>query len=412
VQEPFRLKRFICVQMGARRGYAVPAILERAGLLERFYTDICGDIGIGRMASRLSNLPFVGASFARLAGRRLPESIREKTYTFSGAALRHALCSSRVASNIEAKLREQIRFDGDIGKAMIFTGYGSATHIYSMLGEGGPFIAEAHKRGLQIVSEVYISLSADNLLRTEREAYPGWESDVPDYKRLRREFGAPEVLVGCTDYFICPSHVVRDDLVSNWGVPERATVVVPYGVDPTWLALEARPVRGRVLFVGSATLRKGIHYLAMAAEKLAARGYGYDFRVAGDVTDEVKAQPACKHLTFLGRIPRDRIHREFQEADLFVLPSLAEGSAGATYEALAAGLPVITTKATGSVVRDGIEGRLIAERDTGALAEAIEELLEDRLLRDRLALAARARARDHDWGRYGERLVESLQILN
>jgi len=68
----------------------------------------------------------------------------------------------------------------------------------------------------------------------------------------------------------------------------------------------------------------------------------------------VYRQSICRSLSFLGRVPRDRIHEEFQTADLFVLPTLAEGSAEVTYEALAAGLPVITTKSAGSVVRDGI----------------------------------------------------------
>ncbi len=116
----------------------------------------------------------------------------------------------------------------------------------------------------------------------------------------------------------------------------------------------------------------------------------------------------CRNLTFLGRVPRDRVRSEFQQADIFVLPSLAEGSAEATYEALAAGLPVITTKAAGSVVRNGIEGRIVLERDPDALAQAIEEITEDRALRNRMALAARARARDFTWHRYGEQLLAAL----
>ncbi|NEP01918.1 MAG: glycosyltransferase family 4 protein [Symploca sp. SIO2E9] len=67
----------------------------------------------------------------------------------------------------------------------------------------------------------------------------------------------------------------------------------------------------------------------------------------------------------------------FNERIQINLFSLAEGSAGLTYEALAAGLLVITTEATGSVHRDGIEGFIIPERDSGALAARIEELLED-----------------------------------
>ena len=187
--------------------------------------------------------------------------------------------------------------------------------------------------------------------------------------------------------------------------------MVPYGMNQKWLELEPKPRRGRVLFVGTADLRKGIHYLAMAAEKLTGRGLNYEFRVAGNVTDQVRSQPACRHLNFLGRVPRDRIHKEFQQADVFVLPSLAEGSAEVTYEAIAAGVPVVTTRAAGSVARDAIEGRIVPERDPEALADAIEQIVEDRAARDRMAHAARERARDYTWERYGKRLVTALKRL-
>jgi glycosyltransferase involved in cell wall biosynthesis len=186
---------------------------------------------------------------------------------------------------------------------------------------------------------------------------------------------------------------------------------VPYGVNPRWLALEPKPIRGRVLFVGTAGLRKGIHYLAMATEKLICRGRNYEFRVAGNVTDQVRRQPICRHLNFIGRVPRDRIHQEFQQADVFVLPSLAEGSAEVTYEAAAAGVPVVTTRAAGSIVRDDIEGRIVQERDLDALADAVEQIVENRALRDQMAHAARERARDYTWEQYGERLVTALKHL-
>ena len=56
------------------------------------------------------------------------------------------------------------------------------------------------------------------------------------------------------------------------------------------------------------------------------------------------------------------------------IPSLHEGSALAIYEGLASGLPVITTKPSGSVVRDGIEGRIVPIRNVDALAAAMSDL--------------------------------------
>ena len=75
-------------------------------------------------------------------------------------------------------------------------------------------------------------------------------------------------------------------------------------------------------------------------------------------------------------------------ADVFVFPSLFEGSAVVTYEALACGLPSVVTPEAGSVVRDGVEGFLVAPRDVLALAERMEQLGNDPGLRDRMSAAA------------------------
>jgi glycosyltransferase involved in cell wall biosynthesis len=402
--------RFIVAQIGARHGYAVPAILEQAGLLERFYTDICGDVGWGRQIARARCVPGLCGRLARLAGRRLPRAIWGKTRTFGWVACRHAWRARRTHGDAAA-FRAQLRFSDALGRAMARAGYGSATHVFSMLGECAPFLIEGSRRGLKVASEVYIMLSTERLLAMERREFPDWEPDLPDFAAIRREAMPEDVLLTRSDHFICPSPAVQDDLIATFGVSRGRTSLVPYGVHAYWLALEPRPVRGRILFAGEPNLRKGIHYFAMAAQRLRRSGHGYRFRVAGGVARTVAEQPLCRGLDFLGRVPRERIHEEFAAADVFVLPSLAEGSAEVTYEALAAGVPVVTTVAAGSVVRDGVEGRIVPERDPEALADAIARIVEDRDRRARMSVAARERARDYTWERYGERLVGALRSV-
>jgi glycosyltransferase involved in cell wall biosynthesis len=259
------------------------------------------------------------------------------------------------------------------------------------------------------VSEIYIPLSTERILTEERKKFPGWEENVPDYAAVCRGFeslGGPRA---DADSAICPSEWVRDDLVRNFGFPSEHTAIVPYGVNPELFSVRNEPVRGRILFAGTAELRKGIHYLAMAAEKLVEHGFHCEFRVAGNVEQSVTNQRQCRYLTFLGRVPRAGMTREFAVADLFVLPSLAEGSAETTYEALACGVPVVTTLEAGSVVRDGIDGRIVPSRDPEALANAIAEIVEDRQKRERMSRAALDRAHDYTWERYGERLLAALR---
>ena len=389
----------------------MPSLLQSAGMLQRFYTDIAGNSGLGAILTFLRPLQRNNQQLARLASRKLPERIKQYTTTFGSVWLNGLLKSIFIRGDADREFIHHLKQDQRWGQQMIQAGYGEATHVYSMLGEGSPFLLEARRRGLMVVVEVYILLATEEILRVERQKFPDWEPPAPNFHELRVSCGYDSTVAHLGDCFICPSLAVQEDLVNQWNIPRERTVIVPYGMNPSWLTMTPKPQRGRVLFVGTADLRKGIHYLAMASEKLAAAGAQYEFRVAGNVTDQVRHHPACRHLTFLGRVPRDRIQDEFASADVFVLPSLAEGSAEVTYEALASGLPIVTTPAAGSVARDGVEGIIIRERDVDGLAAALSRIIEDRPLRSQMAAAARERAQEYTWEKYGQRLLEVLRDL-
>lgn len=121
------------------------------------------------------------------------------------------------------------------------------------------------------------------------------------------------------------------------------------------------------------------------------------------------AGPLLADVTLLGRAAHAEMPSRLAEADVFVFPSLFEGSAVVTYEALASGLPLIVTPQAGSVARDGQEGLMVPPRDPEALASAMVQLGEDATLRDRLARAARRRAEQFDWNRYQAAVVANLR---
>jgi glycosyltransferase involved in cell wall biosynthesis len=109
-----------------------------------------------------------------------------------------------------------------------------------------------------------------------------------------------------------------------------------------------------------------------------------------------------------GIIPRSEMMKEYQWADVFLLPSICEGSATAIYEALAAGLPVICTENAGSVVRDGIDGFIVPIRDSRAIADALLRLAKNPALRARMSSQAKERASEFTVERYGQRLMDVL----
>jgi glycosyltransferase involved in cell wall biosynthesis len=115
------------------------------------------------------------------------------------------------------------------------------------------------------------------------------------------------------------------------------------------------------------------------------------------------------HLSLLGEVPRAEIHRQFAWADVFLLPSICEGSATVCYEALSHGLPVITTENSGSVVRDQVDGFIVPIRDAESIADRVERLADDADLRARMSGNALARASEFTLEKYGERLLEALR---
>lgn len=398
--------------MGARRDYAVPLVFQQAGLLELFYTDFAGNVGKGEWLSRIGPLLGVKAAAQRLQRRRVPEAITGKTVAVGRPV--SWLINNCMARGMKGagRFRQHLRWGKVLGQTVNRKGFGSATHLYSMLGEFGPMRTGAKQARLSVVTEFYIRLSAERIVENEQRAFASWEPRPPELDSVRREFAEERGLVGLTDFAVCPSEVVARDLEKDFSFPSDRTAVVPYGVDPERFNTGSIPVPGRVLFVGTAGLRKGVHYLAMAAEELARRGRQYEFCLAGDFSPRIAKHPACQRLHFLGRIPRHQIAQQFATADVFVLPSLAEGSAEATYEALAVGIPVITTPATGSVVRNEIEGLIVPERDADALANAVERVIENRPLRAQLGAAARLRACEYDLKAYGERLVRAVKSFS
>lgn len=399
------MKRFIALQTGARRNYAVPSILEKSGLLEVFYTDLCADTGLVAKLDRLFPKPLRRGALNQLLNRRVPPNLKEKVMTCDWAALRY-LARQKLAGSNPIKQHQALSiFNQEFGETVLRKGLGEATHIFSMFGEGGSILEFAKQQGIKTITEIYISPSTHRIVQAEREQFSDVEPVIP-LEIIQKDYAWFSKLCEFTDVFIVPSQFVEKGL-KEFGVTQEKCQIVPYAVNDSWFKLNNRPTRGRILFVGTAELRKGIHVLGMAAQKLSDRNY--EFRVAGNVS-VVRQHKLTQSLNFLGRIPRTQVQQEYTQADIFVLPSLAEGSAEVTYEALAAGLPVITTAAAGSVVRDGIEGFIVPERNPDAIAERIEELVENRQLRSRMAAAARERAKDFSWDKYAQRLLAVLAI--
>lgn len=391
--------RITVVQPGARLHYAVPQIFARAGVLRALYTDAHADHWWGKAARRL--LPTCApAALRRFVGRNLPEGLpRGSVIDFPAAALLQAF--ARRAGGTFAH--------DAILRAMSSASFGPADVIYTvMINEDIETLTRIRQSGARIVHECMIGPDVGEWVLREAELFPSVET-APDRASIDAGRVLDRAKYALADLILVPSEFTAGAVRRLCVSPERVRVV-PYGLDVArYAGASVDPQPGRVLTVGSVGLRKGHPYLAAASREIARRGLPATFRVAGPVPAGIDRHPLLAGPAYLGQVPRGQITEEFQAADIFVLPTLADSFSLAHLEALAHGLPVITTPNCGSVVRDGIEGFIVPIRDSVALADRIELLVSDRRLRDRMSEAARARAAEFTLERYSERLLGAVR---
>ncbi|MGB6198960.1 MAG: glycosyltransferase [Candidatus Acidiferrales bacterium] len=250
---------------------------------------------------------------------------------------------------------------------------------------------------------------AREMLAREAERWPDFADSLPSAQSLLEKGlkrNAEEIKLA--DIILAPSPYVREALIACGAAPERIRDV-PFGVDLERFSPRPRENDGifRVLFVGKLSQRKGIAQLLEAFRRLRLPRAQLEF--VGDIVGSGRWLARYRDaFVWRPQVANAALPEIYSRSDVFVLPSLHEGSALVTYEALACGVPVIATPNTGSVVRDGIEGFLVPPAEIEALAERLLELYRAPERRREMARAARCRAKEFSWNAYGERLAAAV----
>lgn len=270
--------------------------------------------------------------------------------------------------------------------------------------------AAAKKRGARAVYELplgYYAGVARELARARR-ARPHLPLNVraePEWKRRRKD----EEL-SLSDCVVVPCGWAEESLSDSPAAP-RAVTRIPYGTPADEMEARAERPRGpfTVLFAGQVGLRKGVPLLLEAWRRLGLKDARLWLAGSKNLSDAYLSDYAGS-FQYLGVLPRARLLERMRQADLFVFPSLAEGFGLVIGEAMAAGLPVLTTTNTGGpeLVTDGAEGWCVPAHDVDALAARLEWAAREREELWRMGLRARARAERWTWADYRRRLVAEL----
>lgn len=399
--------KFAFLHPGSRHGYAIPSIFWRSGLLFKVYTDFFVSKKVSRYLTNFSEL---------LGYQHISKYLQSRTSSQLNAKLVKSyylnclgdFINLKKTKNLDEVLncyRQQVvslskKMEQDAER---FQG------IYSFF-MGGLESFELMPDKVKILDIIHLPhFFLIPLLQGEFEKFSDWITvknmyqDGADEFILERESKELEL----ADIILCPSELVRE-VVESYIPEKKSQVHLSYYPVPMWVdsyiqtnifeqknfSLRNEPLK--ILFAGTLNLRKGIQYLLPALRSL--KGMNFEAKIVGslDITEAKIAeyQDICE---FTGSVSKKELAKLYSWADLFVFPSTAEGSAGVVYEAMSFGLPILTTKASGSVVRNGLDGFVMSQISVEEIAEKISFFYKDRELLKEMSINSFQRANEFSW---------------
>ena len=201
------------------------------------------------------------------------------------------------------------------------------------------------------------------------------------------------------DLLIAVSEFTKSQITGLLGVPAAKVRVIHHGVRALNLPPAAR--ENVILCVGAIQKRKNLSRLVAAFETLdcdwqlvlaGSSGFG-----AGEIDAQIQASPARGRIQVTGYISDQELARWYARASIFAFPSLDEGFGIPVAEAMAAGLPVVTSNRSALPEVAGAAAVLVDPERTEAIAEALRELIQDPGLRQELTQRGRDRAALFSW---------------
>ncbi|HEX2853328.1 MAG TPA: glycosyltransferase family 4 protein [Opitutaceae bacterium] len=281
--------------------------------------------------------------------------------------------------------------------------------------DGAEFCFRAAKeRGVRALYDLPIGYwrAAREILLEEAEREPEWAVTLSGNQDSREKTERKDAELAMADVVYVASSYTRKTLESARDFKGKV-VIVPYG-SPTLPPVggskppieRKRGKKLRVLFVGSLGQRKGLSYLFSACRQLEG---AVELTIIGQKPLEPCAilDRELSAVRWLPTCPHQQVLAEMAAHDVFVFPSLFEGFGLVLLEAMAMGLPVITTAHTAGpdLIRDGVEGFIVPIRSSTAIAERLELLHREPLRHADMSECARLRAREFSWETYGKTLA-------
>jgi glycosyltransferase involved in cell wall biosynthesis len=223
------------------------------------------------------------------------------------------------------------------------------------------------------------------------------------------------------DYIMTLSSFSRQSFLKR-GFPECKILQVPCGFDVEDFVRARQnsalqPQKFRVIFVGLICLRKGIHHLLEAWNKLNLPENEAELVLVGNLQKDFKQvlrhMSLKKNVIFSGPVNREKLAKLYQTSSVFVLPSVEDGFGMVMGEAMASGLPVICTDCTGGpdILQEQKHGFIVPSKNIEILAERILWCFQNQNLAKQMGMEAQQYVQQFTWDNYGEKVYEVYQKI-
>jgi len=216
------------------------------------------------------------------------------------------------------------------------------------------------------------------------------------------------------DFISVPSSFAKGTFI-NRNIPANKLICTPYGVDTDIFKPAPKNDKVfRIIYVGSLSVRKGIHYLLEAISQLKLPKI--ELWLIGSVDQEARSFLKKYNGTFkyFGHIDFYKLYEYYSQGSVFVLPSIEDGLAHVILQAMACGLPVICTNNSGGgdVVRNGVDGFVIPARDSKALKDTITYCYENPAICKEMGVNAMGTVlADFKWEDYSKKVTVLYNML-
>ena len=395
---------------GKQHAYQHANSVQQLGCLKRFVTSTY--YRKNRWPDRLARfVPRLDRGLGKRCLESLNSDLVSRDLTFELPELWYRnIVGDRVKAE-QAMFRRDSRFDQWVARKFA----GESDVFWGFQGSCLDSLIAAKRAGRLAVCEFATAhvTAAIRILSEECDKHPEWAGTIsnfhfPDWyqRRLEQEPAEADICVAASSF--------TEKSLLEVGVPQNKIRMLPLASDLDQFRFKARNSNGplNVLFVGGIGQRKGIKYLFQAIEKVASKNV--KLKLLGPLpADDAPLKQWSSHFEYLGRTDQNGVVRHMQEADVLVLPSVFEGFGLVIVEAMATGMPVITsTHSCGpEVIREGVDGFVLQPDDVDGLADRISWCAEHRNELVQMGRAAHERAQEFSWGAHATRLGVVLRSL-